>query len=170
MRLLFISAFYPPHEIGGWEQLTEEMTNGLRRRGHEVCVFTSRFQVEKSEPLPHVQRVLWLENDQYKYSLPHFFRTRPQQRQANVNILKETIATFQPDAIMFHSMWNLDRRLAWWAEQIMPAKVAYYVADYWLTEPDVNERFWRGQSERGFFQYPLEHILGYCYIDHRRIW
>ena len=31
MRILFVSAFYPPYIVGGWEQLVEDLNNGLPR-------------------------------------------------------------------------------------------------------------------------------------------
>jgi len=39
-------------------------------------------------------------------------------------------------------MWNLSREVAYWAEQWMPGRVAYAVADYWLMEPDTHEAYW----------------------------
>ena len=33
MRILIISAFYPPHVVGGWEQLVQDVNARLRARG-----------------------------------------------------------------------------------------------------------------------------------------
>ena len=36
MRILFVSSQYPPHELGGYEQLCHEVTRELLARGHAV--------------------------------------------------------------------------------------------------------------------------------------
>ena len=45
MRLLFLSNFYPPHQLGGYEELCAEVAQGLRARGHTVAVLTSGWTV-----------------------------------------------------------------------------------------------------------------------------
>lgn len=149
MKLLFVSAFYPPREIGGWEQLTQEMVDGLRRRGHDVRVLTSVFGGGGSLPSEtHVSRTLRLDNDQYRYRPWHFFLRRPVDASHNRATLMSHLRQFAPQAVMFHSMWNLSRQLPWLAEQALPGRVAYYVADYWPCEPGVDEAYWVAQQER----------------------
>ena len=43
MRLLFVSNNYPPHQMGGYELLCEDVATRLVRRGHQVTVLTSTF-------------------------------------------------------------------------------------------------------------------------------
>jgi len=40
-------------------------------------------------------------------------------------------------------MWNLSRAIPWLAEQLLPGRVVYYVADHWAYSPDPHERYWR---------------------------
>ena len=49
MRILFLSSFYPPHEIGGWGQLVEDIAFRLSERGHSVRVLTSRHRVDRRD-------------------------------------------------------------------------------------------------------------------------
>lgn len=42
MRILQISNFYPPYWVGGYEQIAQWVTQGLRERGHTVHVLTGR--------------------------------------------------------------------------------------------------------------------------------
>ncbi len=153
MRFLFISAFYPPHEIGGWEQLTQELVNHLRARGHDVRVLTSSFGGNNGLPNEiHVTRRLRLENNLFHYKPEHYLLFRRGDIQLNIKILCETIRAFQPQAVMVHSMWNLGRYIPWMAEKMLPGHVVYYIADYWPKEPDTNEQYWLEQDlRRGLF-------------------
>ncbi len=42
MRILTISAFYPPYTYGGYEIRVSDIMNGLSARGHEICVLTTK--------------------------------------------------------------------------------------------------------------------------------
>lgn len=42
MKILAITAYYPPHHAGGYELRCKEVLEGLRQRGHEVLLLTSR--------------------------------------------------------------------------------------------------------------------------------
>ena len=150
MRILFITAFYPPFEIGGWEQLTQELVDRLRDRGHDVRVLTSNFRMdEKPDEISHVSRVLRLENNLYYYNPMHFFSYRKGDLRYNVHQLGEMVQSFKPHVIMIHSMWNLSQSIPWKVEQLMPGQIVYYLADYWPIEQDVNESFWQSQAIRG---------------------
>ena len=72
MRLLFISAFYPPYEIGGWEQLTEELVNHLRAQGNDIQVLTSSFGVKKKS----TQKKAIL-NGRYALKMIYFITNQP---------------------------------------------------------------------------------------------
>ena len=65
MRILFISNFYPPYELGGYEQWCQEVATRLRQHGYEVKVLTSRYgiQSDSEEFSPHVVRTLYLQAD-----------------------------------------------------------------------------------------------------------
>ena len=69
MKILVISNYYPPFEIGGWEQLTRDVTNELGRRGHQVRVLTSNHKAEGVfRPEPAIARQFHLQSpDPFHY-------------------------------------------------------------------------------------------------------
>jgi hypothetical protein len=58
MKLLFISNFYPPDSIGGYEEICFDVAEGLKRRGHQVAVLTSCFKTAESTSANRVYRLL----------------------------------------------------------------------------------------------------------------
>src|SRR5437870_5404347 len=50
MKILVISNLYPPHYVGGYELHCEQITEGLRARGHEIQVLTSDYVADESRP------------------------------------------------------------------------------------------------------------------------
>lgn len=150
MRILFISDFYPPHELGGMEQLCQEVVAHLAAQGHTTHILTSRYGVTSGLLLEHnVTRTLYLQADVNYYRPLQFFLARPGQESANKRVLRRLLDDFAPDIIFIWGMWNLSPTLAYWAEQWLPGKVAYYVASHWPIEPDIHETYWRLSARRG---------------------
>lgn len=156
MRILFISTFYPPYVVGGWEQLVQEINDHLRARGHATHVLTSTHGVDAPSQEPGVDRVLTLEGDLYHYR-PLSTLSYPARLRRNLQHTRDAIDTFQPDVVFIHIMWNLSRGIAWTAEQLCPGRVVYYVADYWPYETDVHTQYWRDPAAK-----PLAKLLKQC--------
>jgi glycosyltransferase involved in cell wall biosynthesis len=151
MRILFISNLYPPNDLGGWEQNCKEIAQHLQTRGHVCHVLTSCFGVhERQSPETDVTRVLYLEADIYHYRPLDFFLRCPGQERANQHALRVAIDTHRPDVVFIWGMWNLSRRVAYWAEQWMPGRVAYAIAGYWPMERNTHEAYWQQPSRRGW--------------------
>ena len=150
MRILFLSNFYPPLEIGGYEQWCEEVANGLLARGHELLVLTSQYGVTPDyvEPLAHVRRTLFLQTDNDYYRPVDFFRHRAAQEQFNLQELAGQAAAFQPDVIMVWGMWNFSQWLPHWAEQHYPGRVAYFISNYWPADLDLHRQYWQLPANR----------------------
>jgi glycosyltransferase involved in cell wall biosynthesis len=143
MRLLFLSNFYPPSELGGLELRCQETVVRLRRRGHIVSILTSCYSAKPGLPSEaDVSRQLYLESDVYHYRPLDFFFKRPGQERANERQLRQTIADFSPDLVVIWGMWNLSQNLAHWAEQWMPGRVAYVIASYWPQDVDAHRQYW----------------------------
>lgn len=152
MRILFISAFYPPHIIGGWDQLVEDINLQLQSRGHVTHVLTSRHGTNQAEgDQSGVSRSLFLESDLYHYHPLDFFIKRARNHRTNIQILKEKIAGFKPDIIFVHGMWILWRGIPWYAEQVLPGRVVYYVADDWPYARNIHENYWRMAANHPLF-------------------
>lgn len=149
MRVLFISNFYPPYVLGGWEQNCQEIATHLTRRGHGCHILTSDYNaVAVTTREEDVTRALYLQADIRYYRPLDFFLRRPQQEQANRRELRRALDLFRPDVVFIWGMWNLSTQVAYWAEQWMPGKVAYAIANYWLIEPDVHAAYWQGRARR----------------------
>jgi glycosyltransferase involved in cell wall biosynthesis len=155
MKVLFVSDFYPPLELGGWEQLTQEISLRLAARGHIRIILTSRHRAgEAPKPEPYVYRVLNLESyDIRQYHLGSWFRRRRRERE-NGEQLRAVVARCRPDVIFFHSMWNMPRSVAWYAEQLMPGRVVYFIAGDWPYVPNVHETYWRMPANRWWRRLP----------------
>lgn len=149
MRILFLSAFYPPYVIGGWEQLVQDINQDLQARGHETHVLTSMFGVNKPIREPGVDRILDLETDVYHYRPMDFLAHLPRVMN-NIHRVRKTINTFQPDIVFVHVMWNLSRGIAWIAEQLCPERVVYYIANDWPYAIDSHSAFWTDPARRPF--------------------
>jgi len=158
MRILFLSNFYPPHAIGGYEQWCQEVADRLHARGHTVTVLTSRYGVATGEPIPQVPtehpaapvviRTLHLQADLAYYQPTDFFLHRRSQERANQQALRQTIDTTQPDMLMVWGMWNLSHNLPYWAEQWLPGRVAYFISSYWPIDVDPHTAYWQLPTRR----------------------
>jgi glycogen(starch) synthase len=153
MRLLFLTNFYPPHGIGGYEQWCQEVADALADRGHEVTVLTSRYGVdsppggqpapaENGATQPVVHRSLQLQTD-LAYYRPLRFLTRWQTEEAeNRRLLLAALDNVRPDLVVVWGMWNFSLNLPYWAEQRLPGRVAYYLCSYWPTDLDPHRAYW----------------------------
>ncbi len=89
-----------------------------------------------------------------------FFTLRQKREQENLNCLRQSIAEFQPEAILVWGMWNLQRSLAVLAEELLPAHVAYYMGDYWPTLPSQYQMYWESPARNWATLLPKS-ILGF---------
>jgi len=65
MKILFISNLYPPHYLGGYEILCQQVCEDLQKRGHNSVVLTSTHGVKEAptgEIPPNIHRILKLYN------------------------------------------------------------------------------------------------------------
>lgn len=61
MRILVVSAFYPPHQIGGYEIRCKQVVDDLVKRGHDALIITTQCPTRKCEIHDHehsIKRVL----------------------------------------------------------------------------------------------------------------
>jgi glycogen synthase len=164
VRVLFLSAYYPPFEIGGWEQLVQEINERLKFRGHITHVLTSNYGVpEDFRREKDVNRVLTLENDPFHYKPSAFFWGRKGRLRQNLAHTQKTIELFKPDVVFVHVMWNLSQRIPYLAEQLCPGRVVYYLADNWPYAPDVHQLFWRDPAKNLLLRGP-KMLLGLAVV------
>ena len=141
MKILFLSNLYPPYVIGGYEALCQEAVDGLAKRGHEVCVLTSTYGVERPISEGNVHRLLSLESDLQFYQIKDGW-SYPRRKQRNLEHLNWLIHQEQPDIVFIWGMWNLSNSLAYEAEKRMRSRVVYYLANPWPIEANMHQAFW----------------------------
>jgi glycosyltransferase involved in cell wall biosynthesis len=155
MRILVITNYYPPIELGGWEQLTSNVVAELINRGHQVQVLTSNYlneQIANSEP--DVNRSLYLESYDPQNYHPNYTLVHRFQEKENIQTLSKLEEKFNPDIIYINGMWNLPHSLAMKAEELIPGRVVYYIASYWPTEQDAHTTYWSTPTDGSWRQGP----------------
>jgi glycosyltransferase involved in cell wall biosynthesis len=155
MRILVITNYYPPVELGGWEQLTCNVVTKLQEHDHQVAVLTSNYQKDQILNFePHTHRSLHLESyDPEKYH-PNYTLFHRKQERENIETLTWLVNSFDPDIIYINGMWNLPYSLVKAAEELSPGRVVYYIASYWPTEIDAHTAYWTSPAESSWRQVP----------------
>lgn len=145
MKLLVLTNFYPPHQIGGYEMLCQEVVDTLRARGHSVTVLSGKHGVAQETVEGHVQRCFTLESELYHYR-PGSAWGYPFAKQRNLAVLRAAVAQEQPDLIFIWGMWALSKALAQVAEALRPGRVVYYLANPWPLEPNLHQSYWEAPA------------------------
>ena len=146
MKILFISNYYPPYEVGGYEQLCRDIAGRFAERGHQVQVLTSDRGVRQRGSLLEsgTHRVLRFVPD-YEARLSaglQFWLTRRRDQAHNVRSVRSVVQEFDPDAIFVWNLYGLPKAIALEAEAAPRAGVAYWLAGESPAEPDEFERYW----------------------------
>jgi glycosyltransferase involved in cell wall biosynthesis len=156
-KLLVISNFYPPHTIGGYELLCEEVMSVLAQRGYTIKILTSNYRANPQAAEENISRELTLESDLDYYSLKTFW-SYPWKRRRNLRIFREEVARFSPDIVFFWGMWGLSKNIAFEAERIMGARVVYYLANPWPIQPSLHKQYWDAEAYRPWMRW-IKNIL-----------
>jgi glycogen synthase len=153
MRILFLSNYYPPVVLGGYEQLCCEVGEELTRRGHVVCVLTSRSPnatCASADNGVQVHRSLHLEVESgLVQTAIGRVRHGKQMARENLESLLGVVAGFRPDVALIWGMWNVSRSVPAELEHLLPDRVAYYLCDYWPSLPSAHVQQWQAPSRRG---------------------
>lgn len=150
MRILVLSNFYPPARPGGYTQWCHEVSDGLRKKGHDIRVLTSRHEAEKAaQQSPtdageaHVYRLLHLDGDFVRYNALHFFTQWRRQKRENETIVRSVIRAVEPDLVFVWGMWAMNHAVPAVAEQLLPSRVVYFISDYWPASVDMHTTYWQ---------------------------
>ena len=134
MRILFVTNFYPPVFIGGYELNCRDIAEGLRANGHTVQVLASDYRKsEVAQSERNIWRTLhiWRVWEQQQTMLtPWVARERMAIQRHNARVVRTTIEQFRPDIVVMWSGMGLGRGLLAAMEQ--HPLVVYYLLDGWL--------------------------------------
>lgn len=172
MRLLFLTNYYPPFEVGGYEQLCHDIADRLAARGHIVAVLTSNHRVKKGDhlPEPFVYR-LWDIQPVFGSKpgpIAQFFLTRNKTEAKNRQIFQQVAREFNPDVVFIWNLQGLPYELSLDAEALPGVAVAYWLAGYTPAEPDLFWHYWTSVPGKRSFLQPIKHTLGKLAIAHMR--
>jgi glycosyltransferase involved in cell wall biosynthesis len=117
MKILIVSNLYPPHHQGGYELRCAQVTEYLQRRGHDVRVVTSSYQINNDGTDTAVVR----EDQVNGVAISRFLQQhrldprQPDGRLYNLDVVRRQVADiarfgqlldeFKPDLV---SWWNLE--------------------------------------------------------------
>lgn len=130
MRILVLSALYPPAALGGYERLCRDAVEHFRRNGHEVSVLTSTFGGLHEDTDPNVHRLIPIYWDGGDLVCPPRLRLFRSERE-NGRVLRRLVRDFAPDVISVWSMgsWSLGLLSV---AQASGTPTVYTIIDDWL--------------------------------------
>ena len=122
MRILVISAHFPPEHYGGYELRIKDIVDGLVKRGHDIRVLTTRKTSSKGKSAErnHYPILRKLHNRRNARFFPKevFFDL------LDTRFLEKQIKSFNPDVIYLGHIYNLSKAiLPYLAEQNIPIVV-----------------------------------------------
>jgi glycogen(starch) synthase len=150
MRILVLTNFFPPHELGGQGRSCQQVVESLKQRGHSILVLTSMHSSNgASRNTNGVDRHLYLEMDllPWRHALV-FFTNRKRREKHNLRCLEDSINRFDPDIVFIWGMWNLSQSLPAMAETKCASKVVYRFAEYWPTLPNQHVLYWQALGRK----------------------
>ena len=150
MKILVLSNLYPPHHAGTFEVRCQTIADGLRLRGHQIHVLTSKHGMTAEQRGGEVERRLVL-NGVYEHPLVTRLRDLRTLEEHNNEALRETIAAFQPDVIHVFSLNGLSKSLIFTLRNSRLPTV-YDVADYWMANGIAEDPWlrWWNNPQAGF--------------------
>jgi glycogen synthase len=151
MKVLFVSNFYPPNTIGGYERLCHEVATAFVDAGHDVAVLTSGNDGGlQGYPGQRIHRTLQLPVDPADIYAP--FPGTAGERAAinagNVARLRRALAQERPDVVFAWNLYFLDSSFLKALDQA-GLSVVFMLTDNWLIaalDADFIGRFFRDHA------------------------
>ncbi|MFP5327488.1 MAG: glycosyltransferase family 4 protein, partial [Acidimicrobiia bacterium] len=112
MRILLVSAHFPPNFVSGGTLAADRQARGLRERGHEVSVYagwygTDRRALETVDEVVDGLPIRWITTEPFTgWADRANFDNRPVARDFAAHV-----ARLRPDVVHFHSLQGLGARL-----------------------------------------------------------
>ena len=134
MKILIISAVYPPPYVGGYELACKDIAEGLANRGHDVIILTSSYEMRREAAYnENVKRELnfFLEIQFDRFDIrgkvkAYFFDWR------NYRSTIRQIKQFQPDVVYIWSLSWVSPLSILLASYQSGAPVVFHIMDWWL--------------------------------------
>jgi glycosyltransferase involved in cell wall biosynthesis len=143
MKILFVSTFFDPDNVGGAERALRNLARGLRDRGHAITILctasdgplreqpregmnilrfgiANRYWPDASNPQPMMRRLLWHAADIYN--------------QAARRVITEVIERARPDVVCTQNLAGLSIS-TWDAARTLNVPVVHVLNDLYLLAP-----------------------------------
>jgi len=127
MKVLVIADHYPPYGMGGYEIACEVVTEGLRRRGHEVRVLTSVHGAGRFERSDHVERVLHRPQDSAFMPQLGWWELRDRHQ------LERIVASWRPHVVYAWKLLQLFPSIHRWLARC-GVPIVFNLQDLWFPE------------------------------------
>lgn len=155
MRLLFVSNYYPPHYIGGYELHCARVAEWLQMHGHDVRVLTSDYALPEKKSIdadrqaeqPQVYRELKLRYWKDIADPGYWIR-----EWRDLHVFRRHLRTFDPDVVVLWNMRKLAAGIVMEAQKRAP-RLVYHLMDEWFAE------FRRGNGLPQFWARPARSFL-----------
>ncbi len=145
MRVLFITAYFPPCDFGwGYMRLAESAADALHARGHTVEVLTSTYRHgPEAKPYP-VHRTLELDPDWHagRSAVLQYFLDSPRRERLAMQELETVAGSLAPEVIFIWHGHGLSRAMFRRAEGRPDSVCVYFLANYLPEMPDEYLEFW----------------------------
>jgi len=163
VKILFLTNYYPPHEVGGYEQLCRDVAERLAERGHTFAVLTSDRGVVEGQKAqePCIHRLLRVQPQLGARlgTVGQFFLTRRQAEAHNRTVFRSIVQQLRPDVVFIWNLQGLPQELAVDAEALPGVAVAYWLAGYTPAEPDLFWRYWTQPPGQRSFLHGTKGVL-----------
>lgn len=170
MKILFVSNYFPPYHMGGYEELCAETAEGLIERGHKIGILTSKIhgRIHETVSFPIYRRLkLEISGPPIIISIRTLFNKKT-RLDYNLHQIDQTIKEFQPEIIMIWGMWNLSKSIITYFESKKSFIVLYYISDLWPLLSNAVILHWQNPSKKRFLKIPKK-IIGNIFINSRHI-
>jgi glycogen synthase len=140
MKILFVSNFYPPNVVGGYEKLCFAIAERVAK-SNEVVVLTGEYDDGRSFENQKIIRCLkLLANDSDIYSpFEASIEERKIFNEGNVRIFDEVFVSEKPDVVFVWNLGFLDKSFLD-AIRKCGRKIVFFLSDTWLI-PFINPGF-----------------------------
>ncbi|HBF34917.1 TPA: hypothetical protein DDW35_10190 [Candidatus Sumerlaeota bacterium] len=131
MRILYVTNYYPPHYIGGYELHCAAAAEWLAENGHEVRILTGNYRrenVDDETPPEGIQVYRALQLRYWKDITDTSYWNREFK---DVGTFRQHLAEFKPDIVVLWNMVKLASGIVMEAQRSTPILV-YHLMDEWL--------------------------------------
>jgi len=143
LRIVIVSNLYPPHYIGGYELACRDIVDGLRSRGHQICVVTSSFGTENARVDDDAHRVLELALDFATGTTANRTKDILAIEWNNQSKFRKLLKEFNPDIVFYWNMRGFSLSLVS-VSQALGLPSCFYVSDDWLASWTEQNDYWFG--------------------------